>query len=346
VVTSSPRCFVIAEAGVNHNGSVERALQLVDAAADSGADAVKFQTFRAEALVGAGVEKAAYQQAATGGGDQLEMLRALELDADAHVALLRRCAERGIEFMSTPFDEQALDFLVGLGMRRVKIPSGELTNRPFLRRIAATGLPLILSTGMGTLDEVREALDWIRGGRPAQWSTVSGDVTVLHCTSSYPAAFEDVNLLAMRTIAERLGVAVGYSDHTLGVEVATAAVALGAVVIEKHFTLDRSLPGPDHAASLEVAELAAMVRSIRAVEAALGDGVKAPRRAEIDVARLVRRSVAAAADRPAGHVLTPEDLTLLRPGTGIPPRDLESVIGRRLARPVARGRVLTPEDFV
>jgi N,N'-diacetyllegionaminate synthase len=333
------RCFVIAEAGVNHNGSLDLAIKLVEGAAAAGADAVKFQTFSADALVGQGVEKAAYQKASTGGGDQRSMLKKLELDRGHHEVLARRCAELGIEFMSTPFDDSALDFLASLGMRTLKIASGELTNKPFLEKAARSGLPMILSTGMGTSAEIGEALDWIRA------ASAVARVTLLHCTSNYPAAFADVNLLAMRSMAEQFALPVGYSDHTAGITISPVAVAMGASVIEKHFTLDRNMEGPDHAASLELAELATMVRAIRDVEAALGDGIKQPRESELPVRALVRRSVAARHALPAGHVLAREDLAVLRPGTGIAPREFESVIGRRLARAVTGGEVLKAADL-
>ncbi len=342
-MVSSSSCYVIAEAGVNHNGSLDLALRLIDAAVEAGADAVKFQTFRAETLVGAGVSKAAYQERATGGGDQRAMLKALELAFEDHVALYERCVELGIEFLSTPFDAEALKFLVGLGMRRVKIASGELTNRPFIELAASTGLPIILSTGMAELSEVGEAIDWIQRARPSPMPTA--EIVLLHCTSNYPTALVDVNLRAMSTMAQAFGLTVGYSDHTAGIEVAPLAVALGAMVIEKHFTLDRSLPGPDHMASLEVPELREMIRSIRSAGIALGDGAKAPRPAEIAVRDLVRRSVAARHDLPAGHVLRSEDLSCMRPGTGIPPKNLGSVAGRSLRRAISAGALITEQDL-
>lgn len=340
-------CFVIAEAGVNHNGSEALALRLVDAAADAGADAVKFQTFRAEKLVRAGAPKAEYQQRQTGGGDQLSMLQALELSESAHRAVFARCAERGIEFLSTPFDAGSAAFLVELGMRRIKVPSGELTNRPFLEYLAGFDLPLIVSTGMATLDEVREAVGWIDAARAARGLTaaLAGMVTVLHCTSNYPAAAEDVNLRAMCTLAAALDLPVGYSDHTLGIAVSTAAVALGASVIEKHYTLDRTLPGPDHPASLEPGELAELVRAVRTVGQALGDGVKAPRPAELAVRDVARRSVTLVRDLPAGHRLADGDLELLRPGTGIPPAALSGLPGRALRRALAAGTTLSWDDL-
>lgn len=325
--------FIIAEAGVNHNGDVDRALEMIDVAARAGADAIKFQTFSADKLASSHAEKAAYQKQETGDGGQHAMLKALELSAADHQLLFARCAAQGIEFMSTPFDEDAADMLVALGMKRIKIPSGEITNLPYLRHLAAKPLPLILSTGMATLDEIHEALAAIRAVRGG----ALGDVTVLHCTSNYPADAGDVNLRAMATIASETGAPIGYSDHTLGLAVSTAAVALGAGVIEKHFTLDRRLPGPDHRASLEPEELAALVAQIRTVEQALGSPVKAPTASEIPVRALVRRSVAAARALAAGTVLTADDLVLLRPATGIPPKALDAVPGRTLRGAVAAG---------
>ena len=341
------RCFVIAEAGVNHNGSLDLALKLVDVAADAGADAVKFQTFAAEALVGEGVGKAAYQQHNSTGNDQRAMLKALELGHAEHERLQVQCAARGIEFMSTPFDDAALDFLVGLGVRRLKVASGELTNRPFLERIATTGLPMIVSTGMGTLDEVAAAVGWMGAarGKPSSQSGQGPWLTLLHCTSNYPADCADVNLLAMVTMRERFQLPVGYSDHTAGVVIAPAAAALGAIVIEKHFTLDRGLPGPDHAASLEVDELRAMIRAIRDVEAARGDGVKAPRDSELPVRSLVRRSVAVRRALPAGQVLRRDDLTTMRPESGIAPANIDTLPGRRLKHALAAGSVVRDSDL-
>ena len=338
--------FVIAEAGVNHNGSLELALQLVDAAADAGADAVKFQTFRADDVVVPGTDKAAYQRTHTGDGDQYEMIRALELSEDDHAALAGRCAERGIEFMSTPFDAWATALLLRLGMRRIKIASGELPNRPFIESLARTGRPIILSTGMATLDETARSVGWLRAARPASGG---GDdavpwLTVLHCTSNYPAEPADVNLRAMVTLREALGVPVGYSDHTLGIEVSLAAAAMGATVLEKHFTLDRSLPGPDHQASLDPAQLAALVRGVRTVEQALGDGVKAPRPTEMPVRDLVRRSAFARRDLAKGDVLDATTLRFLRPGTGIGPEHSGELFGRRAARALPAGTLVHWDD--
>lgn len=335
--------FIIAEAGVNHNGDADRALAMVDAAAEAGADAVKFQTFSADKLAAPGAEKAEYQKRETGEGDQHAMLKALEMSDDLHRRLIARCIERGVEFMSTPFDEQAADLLDGLGMARIKVPSGEIVNHPFLRHLAAKNRPMIVSTGMATMLEIEEALAVIAQARVAHGLTapMTEMVTVLHCTSNYPAAASDVNLRAMQTIAEVTGHPIGYSDHTLGLAVSTAAVAMGATVIEKHFTLDRNLPGPDHSASLTVEELSRLVRQIRDVEAALGSPVKAPSEVELPVRAVVRRSVMARRALPAGHALTAGDLILLRPASGIEPKHFDALPGRVLAAAIEAGQPLT-----
>ncbi|MES2755189.1 MAG: N-acetylneuraminate synthase [Pseudomonadota bacterium] len=337
--------FVIAEAGVNHNGDEQLAHRLVLAAADAKADAIKFQTFSADRLVRRGAATAAYQQAATGEADQYTLLKSLELSRDAHHRLFAACGSAGIEFMSTPFDEEAADFLVGLGVRRLKVPSGEITNVPFLRHLARTGLPLILSTGMADLAEVQAALATIAVEVGVSPTELSDRVTILHCTSNYPAAFGDVNLRAMATIAAVTGLPVGYSDHTLGLAVSTAAVALGATVIEKHFTLDRDLAGPDHKASLTVAELTDLIAQIRATEAALGGVEKRATDAELAVRALVRRSVAI--DRPVaqGEMLTLDRLIMLRPADGISPAEIDRVIGRRAARDLPAGATLRWSDL-
>lgn len=388
------RVFIIAEAGVNHNGDMDRALALVDAAADAGADAVKFQTFKAERLVAGDAPKADYQKRQTDAAEtQLEMLRKLELDVPAHERLLAHCRERGIEFLSTPFDLESVDLLKALGVHRFKVPSGEITNLPLLERIAATGKPVLLSTGMSTLGDIEAALGilergWLEHGwlecgdlphpgaapgdageggawgrqpwgRPA-WGgpstesavaapdasdptspvdtaykacAVRGHVTVLHCNTQYPTPFADVNLRAMQTIRHAFpGVAVGFSDHTPGIAIPLAAAALGAVVIEKHFTLDRTLPGPDHAASLEPDELRAMVDGIRAISLALGDGRKAPTPSESPNLPIVRKSIVAARPIAAGETYTTGNLTVKRPGTGLSPMRWHEVLGHTAPR--------------
>ena len=339
--------FIIAEAGVNHDGDPERAIQLVEVAAQSGADAVKFQTFSADKLTRKGAEKAEYQKKMTGDGDQHAMLAKLEMSDDLHHALVKRSAELGIEFMSTAFDADALDFLVSVGIRRIKVPSGEITNLPFLAHMASKNLPIIVSTGMADMAEVKGAVDAIRAERNRLGfaEPLEDIVTILHCTSNYPAAASDVNLRAMLSMADEIGLPVGYSDHTLGIAISTAAVAMGATVIEKHFTLDKTLPGPDHSASLEPHELNALVRSIRDVEAARGDGIKAPTASELPVRALVRRSVTTVRDVAAGAALTADDVALLRPGTGIPPAEFQSVLGKRTRQAIPAGQTIQWTDL-
>lgn len=335
--------FIIAEAGVNHNGRLDLALRLVEVAAEAKADAVKFQTFRADQLASAAAPKAEYQSDQTGAGTQLSMLRQLELSEADHRAVVQRCLELGIEFMSTPFDAGSADFLVGLGMHRIKVPSGELTNKPFIEHLAGLGRPLVVSTGMATLEEVKEALAWIKAVREAL--PLKPSITLLHCISNYPAAPDDVNLRAMATLATETGLAVGYSDHTNGIAVATAAVALGATVIEKHFTLDREMPGPDHQASLEPHELVAMVNAIRVVERCLGDGRKEPRATELAMRDVARRSLTLIKSMNSGDRLQLGDLSILRPGHGIAPKFQKEIVGRVLARALPGGTTLQWSDL-
>jgi N,N'-diacetyllegionaminate synthase len=338
--------FIIAEAGVNHNGDEAMAIELVEIAARCGADAVKFQTFSADKLVARGTAKAAYQSRETGAGDQHAMLKALELSQAAHERLAARCAELGIEFMSTPFDEDGVDMLLRLGMRRIKVPSGEITNLPFLRYVAGTRVPLVVSTGMADLEEIRRAVALIRQVWQERGFAAPADaLTVLHCTSNYPAAFSDVNMRAMHTIAQEAGTPVGYSDHTKGTAISIAAVALGATVIEKHFTIDPGLTGPDHSASLDPQELAAMVASIRAVEQAMGSAIKAPTASELPIRELVRRSATLTRDVAAGEILSPTDVVLMRPGTGINPAELERIPGKRTTRAITGGTTLQWSDL-
>ncbi len=320
--------LIIAEAGVNHNGDLAMARRLVDAAADCGADLAKFQTFAADRIVTRDAAKAEYQSAVIGTDEtQYAMLRRLELDRGAHEMLIRHCRARRIGFLSTAFDEESVDLLVELGIDRFKIPSGELTNLPYLRRVARQGGPVILSTGMATLGEIEGALEaLIAAGAPR------ARITVLHCNSGYPTPFVDVNLRAMLTIRAAFGVEVGYSDHTSGIEVAVAAVALGATVIEKHLTLDRTLPGPDHKASLEPPEFKAMVSAIRNVESSLGDGIKRPTPSEAKNIPAARKSLVAARTICAGEVFDSGNVTVKRPGTGLSPMRWDEVIGRRARR--------------
>jgi N,N'-diacetyllegionaminate synthase len=339
--------FIIAEAGVNHNGSPELAIQLVDIAAECGADAVKFQTFTANKLVKPGSEKAEYQKRQTGTGDQLSMLQALEMSPELHKKLFDRCGKVGIEFMSTPFDPEAAVFLKSIGMKRLKIPSGEIDNFPLLRFFAQLEMPLIMSTGMADLAEVEAAKNCIE----AEWQRLGHTsprperLTILHCTSNYPADAADVNLRAMITMAEHLGYPVGYSDHTLGIAVSTAAVALGATVIEKHFTMDKNAPGPDHAASLTPDELAEMVRQIRTVERALGSFEKKPSASELEVRSLVRRSISVAHNVPVGTRLSMDDIVLLRPANGLSPSVIDDVIGRTVNRNLKANELLDWTDL-
>ena len=330
-------CFIIAEAGVNHDGSLERARRLVDVAWASGADAVKFQTFKADRLVTLDAPKAEYQLRNTGADEsQYEMLRRLELTEDAHLELMGYCSAKGILFMSTPFDEESADFLDEIGVAVFKMPSGEITNLPFLTHVAGKGKPMIVSTGMADLNEVETAVRCIEAAGNV-------DIVLLHCVSDYPAQPADVNLHAMKTIQSAFNVPVGFSDHTLGFEVALAAVALGACVIEKHITIDRGLPGPDHAASLEPDELKQMVRAIRNVEAALGHGRKQPTEAEARTAAVARKSLIAARDLPAGTILTAELIAIRRPGTGLAPAMRTQLIGRKLRKNVRAGELLNLE---
>ena len=341
------KVFVIAEAGVNHNGDENLALELVDVAAKCGADAVKFQTFSANTLVSPEAEKAEYQKKSTGDGNQYSMLKALEMSDDLHRRLFQRCEELGIEFMSTPFDERAADFLLGIGMTRIKVPSGEITNIPFLQFLAGKGLPMIVSTGMASMDEIEVAVETIRDARlgAGHAGDLSDALTILHCTSNYPAECSDVNLRAMQTIANETGLPVGYSDHTLGLSISTAAVALGATVIEKHFTLDTNLNGPDHKASLSPQELEQLIQQIRDVERALGSAIKQPSASELPVRELVRRSVTMINSVAAGAPIKQEDIALLRPGTGIAPVHFASIAGRVAARDMLAGATLRWEDL-
>ncbi|HEU4718017.1 MAG TPA: N-acetylneuraminate synthase [Bacteroidia bacterium] len=320
--------IIIAEAGVNHNGDMELAKKLVDAAAEAGADYVKFQTFKTELLVSPGAKKAEYQVKNTGENDsQFAMLKKLELGEEAHEMLAASCAKKKIRFLSTAFDHESVELLKKFDPDFFKIPSGEITNLPYLEMIAAAGKKVILSTGMSTMDEIGEALDVLRKG-----GVRIDDITVLHCNTEYPTPMEDVNLNAMISIREKFGVAAGYSDHTEGIEVPVAAVALGATIIEKHLTLDKTLPGPDHKASLDPAEFSAMVKAIRNIEKAMGDGVKKPSPSEMKNISVARKSIVAARDIEAGEIFTSENLAVRRPGDGLSPMKWKSVIGKKAGR--------------
>jgi N,N'-diacetyllegionaminate synthase len=325
---TSNRTLIIAEAGVNHNGDLELAKQLIDAAAEAGADLVKFQTFSADRLATRTTKKADYQTQATDNQEsQHEMLRRLELTPDMHKQLISHCAVRKIGFFSTGFDIESVDLLVNLGQNHFKIPSGEITNLPYLRHIGQIGKKVILSTGMATMEEIGATINALE-----QAGTMRANITVLHCTTEYPAPLNEVNLRAMQSIQKAFGVAVGYSDHTSGIEVAIAAVAMGATVIEKHFTMDCNLLGPDHKASLEPGELKAMVTAIRNIEIALGNGIKRVTPSEVKNKPAARKSLVAKCAINLGEIFSVENLTTKRPGTGISPMRWDEVIGRVATR--------------
>jgi N-acetylneuraminate synthase len=356
------RVFIIAEAGVNHNGSLAQAIQLVDAAAESGADAVKFQTFKADKLVSRAAPKAEYQIESTGASEsQHEMIRKLELDEAAHLSLKQHCRSKNIEFLSTPFDLESLDMLVSrFDLSFIKLASGEITNAPFLLAAARTGKPVILSTGMSDLGDVENALGVLAFGYACHeaapslaafkaaycsedgQSVLRGRVTLLHCTTEYPAPLAEVNLRAMETLRQAFGLSVGYSDHTAGIAIPIAAAALGATVIEKHFTLDRNLPGPDHKASLEPHELTEMVRAIRQVEQSLGSPCKAPTPSELKNRPVARKSLVAARDISPGEAFTAENLAIKRPGNGISPLHYWDWLGKAASRPYAADESIEP----
>ena len=334
--------LIIAEAGVNHNGSLEMAMQLIDAAAAAGVDYVKFQTFKADKLVSRDAGMADYQKANTGKVEsQFDMLRKLELSAAHHELLIDYCRKKQVKFLSTAFDLESIDLLISLGITLGKVPSGEITNKPYLMKMARSFEQVILSTGMCTLDEVNDALRVLM----ANGKSID-QITVLHCNTEYPTPMADVNLHAMNQIAGACRTAVGYSDHTLGIDVPIAAVALGAVVIEKHFTLDRSLPGPDHRASLEPGELQAMVSSIRNIEKAIsGDGLKKPSASELKNMAIARKSIHLSHACNQGHVLTGDDVVMMRPGDGISPMRMDEVIGRTMKHACVANHKLTWEDL-
>ena len=318
--------LIIAEAGVNHNGSLDLALKMVDEAKRAGADIVKFQTAIPEKVISKYADKAEYQKKTTGNEEsQLEMCKRIHLKLSDYDIIKKYCEEVGIEFLSTPFDLESIDYLEKLGIRLWKIPSGEITNLPYLIKIAKTGKPVIMSTGMSELNEVEEAVNVLKKGG-------AGEITLLHCTTEYPAPFESVNLRAMNTLREKFGTKVGYSDHTVGFEAAVAAVVLGASVIEKHFTLNHNMEGPDHKASLEPEEFEVMVNNIRLIEKALGDGVKQPAEAEKKNIAIARKSIVAAKDIKKGEVLTEDNITVKRPGNGISPMRWFEVLGTEAVR--------------
>jgi N,N'-diacetyllegionaminate synthase len=318
--------FIIAEAGVNHNGSLKLAKQLIDVASEAGADAVKFQTFKTENLVSTNAQKAEYQKQNMNDDDnsQYNMLKKLELDIDTHKELIDYCKQKNIMFLSTPFDHDSIELLDNLGLEIFKIPSGEITNLPYLQKIGKLKKQVILSTGMATMDEIKDALDVL-----LEAGTIKENITILHANTMYPTPMEDVNLNAMLSIQKEFDIKIGYSDHTLGIEVDIAAVALGASVIEKHFTLDKNMQGPDHKASLEPDELKAMVKAIRNIELALGNGIKKPSKSETPNIQIARKSIVAKRDIQKGERFTEENITVKRPGTGISPMKWDNVIGSK-----------------
>ncbi len=330
-------CFIIAEAGVNHNGDIELAKKLVDIAVEAGTDAVKFQTFKAENVVTKNAPKADYQAKNTGSNEsQHEMLKELELSEDEFKELYKYTKRRGIIFLSTPFDFESVDFLEELGVPAFKVSSADLTNLPFLKYIAEKRKPIILSTGMGTLGEIEEAINTIKNAG-------NEDIILLHCVTSYPAKFESLNLRAIQTLKEAFKLPVGFSDHSLGIYASIAAVALGAVVIEKHFTLDKNLPGPDHKASLNPEELKEMIEEIRIIEKALGDGIKRAAPEEIEIRRVVRRSIVAKVDIPKGATITKDMITFKRPETGLSPKYYKEIIGKKARKKINKDEVITFE---
>ena len=322
------RTLIIAEAGVNHNGSLEMAKQLIDGAVNAGVDIVKFQTFKAEKLVSESAQKAAYQKETTGAAEsQYQMIKKLELDKETHQVLMDYCQQQGIEFLSTPFDFESIELLHQLGLNIYKIPSGEITNYPYLKALAKYNKRVIMSTGMARIGEIEDALEALTCN-----GTDREKITILQCNTEYPTPFDDVNLNAMLTIKQAFNLPVGYSDHTRGIEVPIAAVAMGATVIEKHFTLDRTLPGPDHKASLEPHELKAMVTAIRNVDKAMGNGIKTPSPSEKKNMPIARKSIVAYREIQAGEIFTDENITTKRPGDGISPMRWNEILGRKAIR--------------
>jgi N,N'-diacetyllegionaminate synthase len=334
------RVLIIAEAGVNHNGDLNLAKKLIDAAAEAGADFVKFQTFKANKLVSISAPKADYQKdnEIVKSESQFDMLKKLELSEEDHYILYDYCKSRKIQFLSTGFDLESLDFLLKLGITLFKVPSGELTNLPYLEKISKISKKIILSTGMSTMQEIKNAVSVLK-------ENPSAEITILHCNTEYPTPFQDVNLLAMNAIKEELNQEIGYSDHTLGIEVPIAAVALGARIIEKHFTLDRSMKGPDHSASLEPNELKAMVSAIRNIEMALGNKSKKPSQSELKNILIARKSIHLAVDKAKGDILVEKDFEMLRPGDGISPMEMRTLTGKRVNKDLFVGYKITRQDI-
>lgn len=332
--------YVIAEAGVNHNGSVKNAFKMIDCAKECGCDCIKFQTFKTDALVTSNAPKADYQMRNTNGSNnQFAMLKSLELNDREFEELKAHCNEIGIEFMSTPFDIESVDVLEKIGVTRYKISSGDINNKQLLQYVAKTGKSMVVSTGMSTIEEVRKAVDWIE-------QVGNHQITLLHCTSNYPTSYDEVNMKAMQTLQQKFGYPIGYSDHTKGDLASIVAVAMGATVIEKHFTLDKNMEGPDHKASLNVEELKEMVDDIRAVETIMGSGVKQPMKSELNTRSVARKSVVLAHNIQKGEILKKEDLVLKRPGNGLAPEYLDELIGKVLVRNMRAEEMITWKDVV
>lgn len=339
--------YIIAEAGVNHNGSEELSLEMISVASKSGANAIKFQTFDTNKLVSKDAKSAAYQIKSTNEPNQFSLLKKLELSRESLLKIFEKCQDLNIEFLSTPFDLDSAGFLVELGMKKIKIPSGEITNLTFIRELASFNLPMILSTGMSSIAEVHDAVSEIKKLRKLKKfrQPLHDVLTILHCTSNYPTKHEDVNLKAIRTLESEFSIPVGYSDHTPGIDVSPLAVAIGAKVIEKHFTLDKNMIGPDHKASLNPEELSLMIKKIKETEICLGNGIKEPRNSEIAIKEIVRRSVALKLDKKKGETLKAEDLILLRPGIGISPAELKKVFGKKINKDTSKGTILFWDDL-
>lgn len=338
-------CLIIAEAGVNHNADPAIARDMILAARDAGADYVKFQTAVPELVISSVAPKAAYQKEMTGDDEsQLDMCRKLHFPVEYYAEIKDLCHQTGIGFLSTPFDNVSLGFLMAIGMDYIKVPSGEITNLPFLREVAAYNNPVILSTGMSTIEEVERAVEVLKGPSSVPASHRNSAITVLHCNTQYPTPYSDVNLLAMPAMGEALGLPYGYSDHTPGIEISVAAVAMGATVIEKHFTMSRALPGPDHKASLEPSELKAMVRAIRNVEAALGSPEKRVSESERANIAVARRSLVAARDIKKGEPFSYDNIAVKRPGTGISPWEIDRIVGRIASRDFPYDTIIETED--
>ncbi len=332
-------CFIIAEAGINHNGELGLAKKLIDAAKRAGADAVKFQVFSAENLVTKKAPKAVYQKGTTGKGTQYEMFKELELSESEFETLAKYAKRKGIVFLASAFNEEGVDLVERLGVPAFKVPSGEITNFPLLRHIARKGKPIILSTGMSTLGEVQEALEMMR-------KEGAEEIVLLHCVSNYPAKIEEVNLRAMETLRSAFGVPVGLSDHTVSITIPIAAVAIGASIVEKHFTLSKKFPGPDHKASLEPDEFKRMVVGIREVERALGDGVKRPTKSEEIMKKMMRKSIVAKTFIPKGAIISKDMLEIKRPGTGLEPKYIDKIVGKKARKDIEADEIITSEKIV